>query len=116
MILIWSTQSPIGNAKARETLETALAFAAYDQPVAILFSDLAVKQLTPQPESKRAGSKEIAKLIKALPMYDVEDIYFCQQSAQKYGLLSSDLVVSAQSLDKQGIASLLQEASHVIRI
>lgn len=116
MILIWSTQSPIGNANARETLDTALAFAAYDQPVALLFSDLGVKQLAPQPNAKQAGSKEIAKLIKALPLYDIEQIFICQKSAKRFDLSEEVLAVPAQTVTAKEIAKLCQEADHVIRI
>lgn len=116
MILVWTAQSPIGNAKAKETLDTALAFTAYDQSVALLFSDLAVNQLAPQPNAKQAGSKEIAKLIKALPLYDVEAIYLCQQSAETYDVPQQELVVDAKPLDSVGISALIKEATHVIRI
>lgn len=116
MVLIWTTQSPMGNANARETLETALAFAAYDQPVALLASGLAVNQFTAKPNAPIAGSKDISKLVKALPMYDVEQLYLCEQSVQQFGLNQSELVSAARLVTAEQIAALLQEANHVIRI
>lgn len=116
MILIWSTQSPIGNPLARETLETALAYAAYDQEVALLFSGLAVHQLKTLPNALEAGSKDISKLVKALPVYDVESLYVCSDSLTQTGLNTEQLIVQTTRLTKEQITALIQGADHVLRV
>ena len=116
MILIWTTSSAIGNACAKETLDLALAFASFDQPVALLATDLAVNQFCSKPNAKIAGSKDLSKLIKSLPIFDIDRIYLCEKSAAKYSVSAQDLVVDAQFVTSEKIAELLAEASRVIKI
>ncbi|MBW8192435.1 DsrE family protein [Neiella marina] len=116
MIVIWSTQPAIGNITGRETLDAALAFAAYDQPVTLLFSQLAVRQLLPLPEANLAGAKNIANLLKALPMFDIEAVWVHDKSLQQCQLKTEQLIGEPTLVSDQQIRTLLQEANHVIRI
>ncbi len=116
MILFCFTHSPVGNIIAKEAVDAALAFATYDQPIALLFSGVAVTSLRPQPESSAAGAKDLAKLLKSLPLFDVERVYLCQQSAEQHCITKEQCVVDVTLLDFTQQQALLQEAQHVIRI
>ena len=116
MVVIWSTLPPIGHVEARETLDAALAYAAYDQPIALLATGLACLQLTSHAMAKGAGSKDISKMVKALPLYEVEKIYVCQKSVERFNIDPNTFVVETQLLDPLSMRELLQKAEHVIRI
>ena len=116
MIIVWSTQMPLGDLKARETLDAALAFAAYDQKVALLFTEEGVRQLVPCPNSVSAGGKNISKLLNALPMFEIDDVLVCQNSLSNRGISSEQLIGTPVALSAQRITELLREAAHVIRI
>lgn len=72
-ILIHITQPPTPNCEA---LEYALAMAAFDLDVSILFSGRGVYWLKPSQQARITGGKNPQKLLAALPMYGIENIYF----------------------------------------
>ena len=115
MILIWSTHSPITSLSARETLDTALAFATYDQPVALLFSGKGVLQLADNQNARLSGAKNMFGLLKALPLYDLDKVYVSQQDLLALGVTPPQNS-PAEPLSDSAIAALLKEANHVIRI
>ncbi|MCM2680754.1 sulfurtransferase complex subunit TusC [Echinimonas agarilytica] len=116
MVLIWSTQSPIGDVAARETLDAALAFAAYDQAVTLLLSDAGVMQLQSMPNAKQAGAKNMSKLMKALPMYDIDNVYACQTSLSRFSIDTQQCVTPVQTATTDDIHALILGATHVIRV
>ncbi len=116
MILIWTTQSPVGNATARETLDAALAFAAYEQPKTMLFSGQAIHSLKSLAQAPQSGSKDLSKLLLSLELFDIERVYVSQTAMQQADLTPAMLHIAAQPLNADQIATLIQEATHVIRI
>lgn len=115
MILIWSTQPPLSSLAARETLDAALAFATYDQPVALLFTEEGVLQLADNRQAKVSGAKNMFSLLKALPMYDVEKVYVSEADVARFGFTPS-AHSPAQPISDKAICELVEGATHVIRI
>ncbi|MBD1388553.1 DsrE family protein [Neiella sp. HB171785] len=116
MIVIWSTQPAIGSINARETLDAALAFAAYDQQVSLLFSGQGVRQLVPTPNAADAGAKNLGKLFNALPLFDIDQVYIAADEAKAMNLNPQSLIGSPELISNDRIRQLLLEATHVIRI
>ena len=72
-LLIHIKTAPTPNCEA---LEFALAMASFDLEVAILFSDEGLKWLTlPSPLVSHQG-KDFVKLIKALPIYGLDQLFY----------------------------------------
>jgi tRNA 2-thiouridine synthesizing protein C len=56
-ILLVSRHAPYGNSTARESIDIALAAAAYDQDIGILFMDDGVFQLLKNQQSQHVDQK-----------------------------------------------------------
>lgn len=105
--LIVCRQAPYGNSFAREALDVAMAAAAFDQAVAILFLGDGVLQLCRKQNSAEIQQTSLEKQLSALPLYDVTDIYVDTESLQQRGLDAADLSLPAQALDRNAIAALI---------
>ncbi|MDX1735029.1 MAG: sulfurtransferase complex subunit TusC, partial [Halioglobus sp.] len=78
--------SPYGGSLARSAVDTALAAAAFDQPVTLLFMGDGVLQLLPGQDSKAAGMKNIGRQLASLPLYDIDKVYLDSDAAARYRL------------------------------
>jgi len=114
-------QSPYQSTLAREALDFALASAAFDQQVELLYVDDGVYQLLAQQESLNTfAQKNIEKTLQSLSLYEIETVNICQASAKSRGieqlalnLSSSELTVNY--LNHEAIAKLIQQADKVFR-
>jgi tRNA 2-thiouridine synthesizing protein C len=107
MFLIVCRRPPYGESFAREALDVAMAAAAFDQQVAMLFLGDGVTQLRAQQESGEIMQKSLQKQLSALPLYDVTDIYVDAEALSERGLNTSALSLPAKPLDRYDIAALL---------
>ena len=83
-LLVIIRHSPYGSSLARSGLDTALAMAAFGQPVALLFLGDGVLQLLPAQDSKAIGRRNVGKLLASLPLYDIESVFVDAESAHRY--------------------------------
>lgn len=110
--LIIFRHPPYGESFAREALDVALAAAAFDQPVALLFFGDGVTQLLNAQNSHAINEKSLEKQLSALPLYDINTIYVDAHALQQRGFSLADLSLPAQPVGDSEINSLL--ASHDI--
>lgn len=104
--LIVCRRAPYGESFAREALDVAMAAAAFDQAVAMLFLGDGVLQLIAAQHSEVIGQKAHDKQLSALPLYDVDTLYVDAEALQARQLQPSDLVLPVQLLDAAAIAAL----------
>lgn len=52
----------------------------------------------------------------ALPLYDVEDLFYCADSLQKRGVDPDTLALSAKPLSRNEIASLIRQQDHIFHV
>ena len=107
-------QSPYGSSLARASLDTALAAAALEQPVSLLFMGDGVLQLIPGQQSEAIGVKNIGRLLASLPLYDIESVYIDAGAAARYQLDTSNLVLPVRPVDPAAIRVLINHCDHVI--
>ncbi|MAT93985.1 MAG: sulfurtransferase complex subunit TusC [Halioglobus sp.] len=108
-LLFVMRHAPYGAGPARAGLDAALAAAAFDQPVDLLFMGDGVLQLLPQQDGAALGVKTRGKQLAALPLYDIEHVYVDAQAAARYALDVTQAPLPAQALDADGMAQLLQD-------
>jgi len=113
-VLVAVRHSPYGSSLARAALDTALAAAAFEQPLKLLFLGDGVLQLLPDQDSSAVGIKNIGKLLSSLPLYDIESVYVDRESAQRYKLDLATSPVPAAALDSQGIRELMGSCDHLL--
>lgn len=79
LILIQSPPTP-----DLEALDVALALAAFDQKVILLFIGAGCVWLNNDQHARSVGSKSPSKVLAALPMYDCNDLYYLPEIASEY--------------------------------
>ena len=106
--------APYGGSLARAGLDVALATAAFDQPVELLFTGEGVFNLLPEQHSDALGVKNIGKLLGSLPLYDIDTVYADVESLRHYGLDEDRLVVPVSAIAREQVHALLSSADHLL--
>ncbi len=109
-ILFLVTHPPNRGALALETLDEVLVGAAFEQQVSMLFIGDGVYQLL----HIDAPLDNAVRGYRALPTYDVKDIYVERSAMQQRGLTRNALALPTVSLTRRGIRALI--ASHDVVI
>ncbi|WP_317928797.1 sulfurtransferase complex subunit TusC [Halioxenophilus sp. WMMB6] len=112
--LLLVSHPPYSTRNGRDAIDVALTFGAFEMAITVLFKGDGVWQLLANQQSDSIGQKSIAKLITALPMYDIDDIYVCAESLAQRGIQVSDLAIAAQPLAADGIHQLLNNQFHIL--
>lgn len=107
-------QTPYRNSLAREALDMALACAAFEQTVQIIFLDDGVYQLLAQQNTGHMQQKNIAKTLAALAIYDISAVYVARSSLLARGLENQPLCIDYQAVDDKAIKALIADADHVM--
>ncbi|WP_426205380.1 sulfurtransferase complex subunit TusC [Pseudomonas sp. TWP3-1] len=114
-LLIISRQSPWSGPSAREALDIVLAGGAFDLPIGLLFLDDGVLQLGAGQNAKALQQKDLSANLQALPMFGVEELFYCAESANARGMgrLSLD---EAEPLSAAHITALIDRYDQVITL
>ena len=109
-------QPPYQGALAREALDMVLATAAFDQQVSLLFINDGVFQLCTNQNSKTLQQKNIEKTLQAFALYNISEIYYCQDSMDQRGLSVQDIYAAAKPLASKQHQTLLTSVDKVISL
>lgn len=104
---------PLAGGLARAGVDTALAYAAFDQAVSVLFSGAGVLQLAPGADTLRVGRRDLRRMIDSMPLYDIEQVFVDADALASYGL-SAALPSFAERVDARTIRSLYQNCDHIL--
>ena len=108
-ILFIVAHAPRRGALAAETLDEILIGAAFEQKISVLFTGDGVYQLLEHPDTDN-----IARGYRALPTYDVNDVYIDKKAAQQRGISLDALVLPVRPLSRHGIQTLVADNDIVI--
>ncbi|WP_028775137.1 sulfurtransferase complex subunit TusC [Shewanella waksmanii] len=112
-LLIIFRHSPQGSSASREGLDVALLSATFEQQVTILFCDEGVYNL-PKQQAALTGNRDFLSTFKALPMYDIDDVYACQSSLKRYGVDAAQSPFSVDVIDEAAIKQQINLADEVL--
>lgn len=113
-LLLVLRSSPYGNGLARAAVDLALAAAAFEQDVSLLFMDDGIWQLLPGQESEHAPGKNIARLLDSLPLYDVETFYVEAASLESRCLQPQQLSGNTHVLDAVELPAFVESFDQVL--
>jgi len=113
-LLVVVRHSPYGSSLARASLDVALAAAAFEQAVNLLFMGDGVLQLLPEQDSQAIGVKNIGRLLSSLPLYDIDMVYVDAEAAARLAIDLDSAPLPAQALDGQEIHQLMASADHLL--
>ncbi|MFQ3201987.1 MAG: tRNA 2-thiouridine synthesizing protein C [Zhongshania sp.] len=107
------TRQAYGHSFAREALDMALATAAFDQKVSIVFLQDAIYQLLAANDAPRVEEKPHTGVINALPLYDIEYIYYLEQDRQTRHIKEIELVPHAAAISPVALEELMANADRI---
>jgi tRNA 2-thiouridine synthesizing protein C len=113
-LLLLIRHPPYGSSLARASIDVALAAAAFEQAVSLLFVGDGVLQLVPDQDTQQQGVRNLGKLLASLPLYEIEQVYVDAEAADRYHLDLTTAPVSAQALDRQAMSRLLLTHDHLM--
>lgn len=115
-ITIIQRQSPFNHSSGREALDLALALAAVEHQLTIIFTGDAVYQLLDYNPATEFALKRYQQSFKLFGLYDIEHLYVCQASLQQRQLDSNQLSVAAKPVDASQMQQLLASQHQVLCI
>jgi len=107
-------RSPHGTANAREALDAVLASSAFCEDISLFFIADGVYQITTGQEPKDSLQRHISPTFGMLDLYDIEQIFFCEDSLAERGLQASQLFLGGAIISKKTIADKLGQFDQVI--
>ncbi len=90
---------PHGSAQGRESLDLTLAMSAFNESLSLFFIGDGVYQLLDGQNPTESLQKHFQPLFKMLELYDVENIYVCQDSLHQRHITENDLMIDVSLLD-----------------
>ena len=113
-VLIVIRHSPYGSSLAKAALDVALAMAAFEQRIDMLFMGDGVLQLRPNQDTQALGVKSFSRQLAALPLYDVNSVYVDGAAASRYQVDLAQAPVPAQALDGRQMHQLMCRCDHLL--
>lgn len=113
-LLVVVRHSPYGSSLARASLDVALAAAAFEQPVKLLFMGDGVLQLLPGQDSQAIGQKNIGRLLSSLPLYDIDTVYADAEAVARHGIDLGSAPLPTKALDAPDMQQLMINCDHLL--
>ncbi|NQZ09472.1 MAG: sulfurtransferase complex subunit TusC [Algicola sp.] len=113
-IAIINTQSPFNTPAGRDSLDLALIFGAFEQPVTVIFLGDGVYQLLDGQNPEAIDTKDYLSTMKAFELYDIEHIVCGLDDMKNRGISVNKLSMPVEALPNAQIGELLNTFDHVI--
>lgn len=113
-LLVLFTRPPLTGLQAREGLDAALISSTFEQNTALAFIGEGVLQLLPDQQPDALQLKGIQAMLKALPLYDLDQVYVDQQALNHYGLTPEQLLLNTLTLDTAGLQALIGNSRNLL--
>ncbi|NIP15592.1 MAG: sulfurtransferase complex subunit TusC, partial [Pseudomonadales bacterium] len=107
-------KTPYGSSHAVEALESAFVTGVFDQTVSVLFTDDGVWQLVQDQDGALIGTRTVGKMLKALPEYEITQLFACERSLAERNLSPADLVLRVKVLTPAEQGELLGKQDAVL--
>lgn len=104
--------TPYGSLRAREGIDALLAASVFDLPIKVLFAGDGIFQLTKN--QSPSATRSIEKTLKALAIYDINDIYIHRTAMESRNLNTASLSIDGHLLGDNAVARLLHDATHIL--
>lgn len=105
---------PHSTSSGREGLDALLAASAFTEEIKVFFIGDGVNQLRKGQQPDLVLSKDYVSAFRLLELYDIEQIYMCEQSLHKFGLSQDDCLIEGYSLSQDALVAELSQCSKLI--
>jgi tRNA 2-thiouridine synthesizing protein C len=113
-LLLVFRRAPYGSGLARAGYDIALAAAAFEQPVELLFMDDGVWQLLPGQQPADIDARNVAATLDSLPLYDIDRFHVETRSLSARGLALADLRDGAVPVASSELGSFMESFDQVM--
>lgn len=113
-VLLVIRHSPYGSSLARASLDMALAAAAFEQHIDLLFMGDGVLQLLPDQDAAAVGLRNHARTLASLPLYDIDSVYVERAAADRYHIDLALAPLVVLPLDHHEIHQLMCQHDHLL--
>lgn len=108
-------RAPYSSEQPGELLDALLVSAAFGQKVSVLFQDEGVWQLLAQQDGTALQRKTLLAQLKALGLYEVEQLYVDAHSLRERGIHAQDLGLDVTAVDEAGLRKLFASHHLIVR-
>lgn len=113
-ITVCMTTAPYHGILTQDALDFAMGATNYGHDVRLLFIDEGVLQLL-SGQQPAEGIKNHEKRLKALPFFDIEELFCCQSSLEDRNMKKEDIPHDIRLCDSEAISTILNHCDHVVR-
>lgn len=113
-ILFVLRQAPYGSTLAKDALDAILATSAYEQDMSIAFIDDGVFQLLDKQQAELINQKGIARILSALPLYDISQLFVCAASLRERNIAPEALASDITVLEPDALHTLFSQQDHLL--
>ncbi|MDA0150509.1 sulfurtransferase complex subunit TusC [Vibrio sp. LaRot3] len=106
--------APHGVSNGREGIDALLAASAYCEDITVIFFGDGVYQLLQGQQPQGILSKDYAPMLKLFDLYDIEQVFVCEQSLAERGLSQADLVIDAERASLDSLKQKLAKAGKLL--
>jgi tRNA 2-thiouridine synthesizing protein C len=113
-LLVIFRNSPYSSIKAQEGIELTLLASSYALDLSVLFLGNGVLQLLKDQRPEKIFRKNLGKMLAALSLYEIKNIYVDQDALTQYQLQKDQLVLNCQNVNQQQISNIIHEHQGII--
>jgi len=107
-------RAPYGDGLTRAALDVALAAAAFEQDISVLFMDDGVWQLLPQQHANAIDSKSVQRTLASFGLYDINTFYVEEASLAARNLSPTLLEGPIELIAGDKLASFLDSHEQLL--
>lgn len=107
-------QPPHGTSIARETQDAILATSALTEDLSVFFIGDGVYQLLKDQVPQQISSRNFAATFKLFDLYDIENIYVCQESLAIRGIDVSQLLIEVTCLSPEQLSTHIRKHAKIL--
>jgi tRNA 2-thiouridine synthesizing protein C len=100
---------------SREAQDLAMALAAVEHQVTLIYLGDAATQLLPLALTQNLGVKDFTSAQKLFALYDIAQVIVAEEAMMLYQLTVNDLRIDAAVLATPEISALLLQQDHILR-
>lgn len=108
-ILFILRHAPHGTKLTQEAFDILLMASSFDHEISLIFLNDGIFNLLKDQSATILGDKNFTSAYKALPLYDVKQIYITAQDLTERGIKIDDLFLTPELLTDDEIKKLMQQ-------
>lgn len=113
-LLVMFTQPPLTASLPKEALDLALVSSTFEQRTGLIFLGAGVLQLVHNQQPNVLALKGTQAMLKALALYDIDQVFVEQQALLDYGLTAADLLLTVEICDKNQLQQRLAASRNLL--